>query len=143
METINKLDNKLIFEVFELFKNDPNWHYKFNTSNPIVFGDDFCEISLTLGDEKTIHYLTIPTHVFFKYGNDFLEEEGLFKEARMTRVLGSNRFTEDEADAIYSEDGAGFYYTQMGLTYEEKMEFSEFIIDKLLWDLFSEYKYSN
>jgi hypothetical protein len=50
METINRLDNKMILEVFELFKNDPNWHYKFETNAPIVFGDDFCELSLSLGD---------------------------------------------------------------------------------------------
>jgi len=142
METINKLDNKLIFEVFELFKNDPNWHYKFDTSNPIVFGDDFCELSVLVGYEKTIHYITIPTQVFLKYGNDMLVEDGIYKEAKYAGVLGSDIFDEDQADEITSEYGSGYYYTQMGLKYDEKFQMSEYIIDRLFGDLFSEYKYS-
>jgi hypothetical protein len=143
METINRLDNKMILEVFELFKNDPNWHYKFTVNAPIVFNDDFCELSLILGYEATTHYLTIPTHVFNRYGDEFLEEEGIYKEARMTIALGGTKLTEEEAEGIYGDDGVVFYYTRMKLTYEQKMEFSEFIIDKLFWDLFSEYKYTN
>ena len=64
----------------------------------------------------------------------------------MTIALGGTKLTEEEAEGIYgadSDDGVVFYYTRMKLTYEQKMEFSEFIIDKLLWDLFSEYKYTN
>jgi hypothetical protein len=142
METIGKMETKAIMEIFELFKNDDTYHYKIEPNAPIVFGDDFCELSVLVGYEKTIHYITIPTHVFLKYGNDMLVEDGIYKEAKYAGVLGSDIFDEDQAEEITSDYGSGYYYTQMGLKYDEKFQMSEYIIDRLFGDLFSEYKYS-
>ena len=142
METITKMETKAIMEIFELFKNDDTYHYKIEPNAPIVFGDDFCELSVLVGYEKTIHYITIPTQVFLKYGNDMLVEDGIFKEAKYTGVLGSEIFTEDQAYEIASDNGSGYYYTEMGLKYDEKLEMSEYIIDRLFWDLYSEYRYN-
>ena len=142
METKMEMETKAILEIFELFKNDSTYHYKIEANGPIVFGDDFCEISILLGYEKTIHYITIPTHVFLRYGNDMLVEDGIFKEAKYSKVLGSDIYDEDQADELTSDYGSGYYYTQMGLTYDEKFQMSEYIIDRLIGDLFSEYKYN-
>ena len=142
METLGKMETKAIMEIFSLFENQNTYHYKVEPNAPIVFGDDFCELSIRVGEEKTIHYITIPTHVFLRYGNDMLVEDGIFKEAKYTAVLGSEIFTEDQAYEIASDYGSGYYYTEMGLKYDEKMEMSEYIIDRLFWDLYSEYRYN-
>ena len=142
METLGKMETKAIMEIFSLFENQNTYHYKVEPNAPIVFGDDFCELSVLVGYEKTIHYITIPTQVFLKYGNDMLVEDGIFKEAKYTGVLGSEIFTEDQAYEIASDYGSGYYYTEMGLKYDEKMEMSEYIIDRLFWDLYSEYRYN-
>jgi hypothetical protein len=71
-----------------------------------------------------------------------LVEDGIFKEAKYSKVLGSDIYNEDQADELTSDYGSGYYYTQMGLTYDEKFQMSEYIIDRLIGDLFSEYKYN-
>ena len=135
-----EMETKSILEIFELFKTDSQYHYKIEPNAPIVFGDETCELSLLVGYEKTIHYITIPTIVFLRYGNEMLIEDGIYLDAKYARVMGSNRFDEDQADEILSEYGSGYYYTQMGLSYDERFQMSEYIVDRLIGDLFDEYK---
>lgn len=139
-EMKNEMETKTILEIFELFKTDSHYHYKIEANAPIIFGDETCELSLLVGYEKTIHYITIPTSLFLRYGNEILDEDGIYLDAKYGRVMGSNRFDEDQADEIMSEYGSGYYYTQMGLSYDERFEMSEYIVDRLIGDLFNEYK---
>lgn len=140
IEMKNEMETKTILEIFELFKTDSHYHYKIEANAPIVFGDETCELSLLVGYEKTIHYITIPTSLFLRYGNEMLIEDGIYLDAKYARVMGSNIFNEDQADEIMSEYGSGYYYTQMGLLPSQRFQMSEYIVDRLIGDLFNEYK---
>jgi len=140
MKNEMEMETKTILEIFELFKMDSHYHYKIEPNAPIIFGDETCELSLLVGYEKTIHYITIPTIVFLRYGNDMLIEDGIYKEAKYADALGSDIFDSDQAQEIMSEYGSGYYYTQMGLSYDERFQMSEYIVDRLIGELFNEYK---
>lgn len=140
MKTEIEMETKMILEIFEQFKNDSQYHYKIEANAPMIFGEETCELSMLVGYEKTIKYIDVPTHIIYKYGNEIMEEDKIFHEARYTAVMGSEMFDEDQAQEILSDTGFEYYYTQMGLSYRDKFEISEGILDRLIGDLFDEYK---
>lgn len=145
METLSKIDKREILEIFNEFKNDKKSRWEIEIASPIIFGNEYCEVELLMGYEKTPYFLNLPTSVFLRYLDELMEMEGIYKKAD----LASSGYRDDEypltfeqADELLGDYGNIYYYTEMGLSPREKFEISDYIIDRLILDLYSEYRYS-